>query len=157
MTWSLVSRQLSKQFGVQAEQVWDVSRVYSFDGAPKNVISLLLAKVRKTLSLTEPGLELLTTAVDPNLGFTGSSYRAANWQRWMSIRPRPYLYLNGHYVSPRRLREDFGTANLSVVRTRSGAVVEQSRATLLDSAIFCCRLRGKTESVPLDEQRRLRR
>jgi hypothetical protein len=157
LDWSLVGRQLSRQFGLSTDRVWDVSRVYSFEVAPANAISYLLGRVRSALRQSDAGIELLTTAVDPNLGFTGSSYRAANWERWMSIRPRPYLYLNGRYVSPRRLREDFGTANLGVVRTRSGAAVEQSRATLLDSAIFCCRLKKGTESVPLDEQRRLRR
>ena len=31
------------------------------------------------------------------------------------------------------------------------------RAKLLDSVIYCCRLRGITEAVPLENQRRLRR
>ncbi|MEV8371837.1 hypothetical protein AB0P21_03820 [Kribbella sp. NPDC056861] len=157
LEWALVARQLSSQFGVPRERAWDVSRVYSFDVAPTNAISFLLAKVRNAIRQSEPQVELLTTAVDPNLGFTGSSYRAANWQRWMSIGPRPYLYLDGRYVSPRRLREDYGTANLTKVRLSTGARVEQSRTTLLDSAIFCSRIKGETESVSLDEQRRLRR
>lgn len=157
LEWAVVGKQLRNQFGVAPDRVWDVSRVYSFDVAPGNAISFLLAKVRTALRQSEPQLELLTTAVDPNLGFTGSSYRAANWQRWMSISPRPYLYLDGCYISPRRLREDYGTANLTTVRTLSGAVVEQSRARLLDSAIFCCRLKGETEYLPVDAQRRLRR
>ncbi|WBQ02296.1 Mom family adenine methylcarbamoylation protein [Kribbella sp. CA-293567] len=157
LDWGRVGRQLSKQFGVPADRAWDVSRVYSFDVAPGNAISYLLGKVRKSLHQAEPDAELLTTAVDPNLGFTGSSYRAANWQRWMTISPRPYIYLDRRYISPRKLREDYDTANVSMVRALSGAVVEQSRVKLLDSAIFCSRLKGETESVPLDEQRRLRR
>ena len=46
-----------------------------------------------------PPADLLVTAVDPNLGFTGCSYRAANWQQWMTVKARPYLYENGRYVS----------------------------------------------------------
>jgi hypothetical protein len=157
LEWSVVGRQLRSQFDLPAERVWDVSRVYSFDVAPSNAISFLLAKARTAIRQSDPAVELLTTAVDPNLGFTGSSYRAANWQRWMTIRPRPYLYLDGRYISPRRLRENYGTANLAKVGAYSGVIVEQSRAGLLDSTIFCCRLRGETEPVPLDAQRRLRR
>ncbi|MEV6414289.1 hypothetical protein [Kribbella sp. NPDC051718] len=157
LEWSVVGRQLRQQFGVLPERVWEVSRVYSFDIAPSNAISFLLAKVRAALRRTEPELDLLTTAVDANLGFTGSSYRAANWQRWMSVRARPYFYLDGRYISPRQLREEYGTANLAAVRTYSGGVVELSRASLLDSTIFCCRLRGETELLPVEGQRRLRR
>ena len=29
----------------------------------------------------------------------------ANWHHWMTLRARPYFYENGHYVSPRQLRE----------------------------------------------------
>jgi hypothetical protein len=157
LQWSVVGRQLRSQFGVPPERVWDVSRVYSFDLAPSNAISFLLAKVRAALRQSEPTADLLVTAVDPNLGFTGSSYRAANWQQWMAIRARPYLYLDGRYVSPRKLREGYGTANLAKVRAHSGALVEQSRARLLDSAIYCCRVKGETEAVPAEGQKLLRR
>ena len=56
--------------------------------------------------------DLLVTAVDPNLGFTGGSYRAANWQQWMTVQARPYVYEYGRYVTPRQLRERFGTSSL---------------------------------------------
>lgn len=157
LEWMRVGRQLDTQFGVPRERVWDVSRVYSFDVAPVNAISFLLAKVRNVFRTEVRDVDLLTTAVDPNLGFTGSSYRAANWHRWMSIQARPYLYVDRLYASPRQLRQRFGTANLIELQARHVAVVEQSRAKLLDSTIFCCRVRGETESVPLDAQRRLRR
>lgn len=157
LEWVRVGRQLQTQFGVPRERVWDVSRVYSFDVAPSNAISFLLAKVRNVFRTEVRDVDLLTTAVDPNLGFVGSSYRAANWHRWMSIQARPYLYVDRLYASPRQLRQRFGTANLSELQARHGAVVEQSRAKLLDSTIFCCRVRGETEFVAPDDQRRLRR
>ncbi|HEY0616333.1 MAG TPA: hypothetical protein VGD15_02050 [Kribbella sp.] len=157
LEWMRVGRQLQTQFGVPLERVWDVSRVYSFDVAPSNAISFLLAKVRNVFRTELRDVDLLTTAVDPNLGFTGSSYRAANWHRWMSIQARPYLYVDRLYASPRQLRQRFGTANLIELQARHGAVVEQSRAKLLDSTIFCCRVRGETEFVAPDDQRRLRR
>jgi len=158
LEWMRVAKQLQTQFGVPREAVWDVSRVYSFDGAPANAISYLLGKVRQLMRRELPGVQLLTTAVDPNLGFTGSSYRAANWQQWMSIEARPYLYVDGVYASPRQLRARFGGANLAELRQANPRIrFEQSRAKLLDSLIFCCRVRGETEAVSTDTQRRLRR
>ncbi|TDU86629.1 hypothetical protein EV138_0143 [Kribbella voronezhensis] len=157
LEWMRVGRQLNSQFGVPRERAWDISRVYSFDVAPKNAISYLLARVRTVFRIEMRDVDLLTTAVDPNLGFTGASYRSANWQHWMSIQARPYLYVDRRYASPRQLRERFGTANLVELKARPGVLVEQSRAKLLDSRIFCCRVRGETESVPLDDLRVLRR
>ncbi|WP_344212360.1 hypothetical protein [Kribbella sancticallisti] len=157
LEWRRVGRQINSQFGVAMEAVWDISRVYSFDVAPANAISYLLARVRNDLRQRVPEAQLLSTAVDPNLGFTGSSYLAANWQRWMTIKPRPYLYFENGYVSPRQLRSRFETTNVSELRAAYGTKFEQSRAPLRDSMIFCCRIKGETEFVPQDLQRRLHR
>ena len=100
-----------------------------------------------------PSTELLVTAVDPNLGFTGSSYRAANWQQWMTVRARPYLYENGRYVSPRQLRKRYGTANLGELQAKfPGGRFQQSRVRLLDSMIYCCRVNGATGVVPAQRE-----
>lgn len=157
MEWMRVGRQIQSQFGTPIERIWDLSRVYSFDVAPANGISYLLAKVRNVIRTELPDVDLLTTAVDPNLGFTGSSYLAANWQRWMSVQARPYLYVDRRYASPRQLRQRFGTANLTELQVKHGVRVEQSRAKLLDSMIFCCRLRGETEFIAPHEQGLLKR
>jgi hypothetical protein len=157
LDWALVGRQLERQFGIPPERVLDVSRVYSFDVAPGNAISALLSQVRLEIRRTAPNVELLTTAVDPNLGFTGTSYRAANWQHWISVRSRPYLYSDGSYVTPRQLRSEFGTSNLADIRSLSGRRFETSRVRLLDSLIFCSRTTGETEQVKPADRRLLRR
>lgn len=157
LDWARLGRAIESAYGVPVDRVWDISRVYSFDVAPYNAISNLLAHVRRWIRAECPGVQLLVTTVDPNLGFTGASYRAANWQEWLRIRPRPYLYLNRQYVSPRQLRQQFGTANWQELRDDRGVRIELSKAKLLDSSIYCSRLRGPTESVPPDQLPRLRR
>jgi hypothetical protein len=135
-----------------------VSRVYSCDAAPPNAISFLLARVRSALRRSGHDIGLLITAVDPNLGFAGSSYRAANWQQWLTVQPRPYLYHERRYATPRQLRHRFGTSNLTELQARNpGQRFEQSRARLLDSLIFCCRLSGETQDVSPQSQHRLHR
>jgi hypothetical protein len=156
--WKRVGNQIYSQFGIPQEAVRDISRVYSCNVAPPNAISFLLARVRDSLSCRGRNIELLVTVVDPNMGFTGSSYRAANWQRWLTIEPRPYLYCDRRYISPRQLKQRFGTTNLAELTAKHpGHRFEQSRVRLLDSLIFCCRVKGETEAVPVTLQRRLRR
>jgi hypothetical protein len=157
LDWDRVGNRIQTDFGIPRSGMWDVCRVYSFEVAPTNAISFLLARVRKWLRQNEAGAELLVTAVDPNLGFTGASYRAANWQQWMTVRARPYLYHQGQYVSPRGLRSVFGTTNLADLQAREPGPFETSRARLVDSMIFCCRVNGPTQIVPEGSRPRVNR
>jgi hypothetical protein len=147
LEWKRVASWVRAQFDVDPGRVRDVARVFSCSAAPANAVSYLLARVRASLARHDAA-DLLTTVVDTNLGFTGASYRAANWQRWIAIRPRPYLYLDRRYVSPRQLRERFGTANLAELRAANpGHRFEASRARLRDSLIFGCHV-GATRDLP---------
>jgi hypothetical protein len=157
MQWKCVGKQISALHGISQERVWDVSRVYSIDGAPPNAISSLLSKVRIYARRNMPSVELLVTAVDPNLGFTGCSYRAANWQQWMTVRARPYLYEKHSYVSPRQLRERFGTASLAELQGKYSGIFEKSKVRLLDSMIYCNKVNGETKVVPAQNRPRLHR
>jgi hypothetical protein len=157
LEWKCVKKQIWIQFAIPAERIWEVSRVYSIDHAPANTISYLLAKVRIRLRRNTHPADLMTTPVDPNLGLTGSSYRAANWQQWMTVRARPYLYDRARYITPRQLRERYGTSNPSELRTQYPGRFEQSKARLLDSLIYCCAVRGETAVVPPQNQRLARR
>ncbi|WP_410787342.1 hypothetical protein [Kribbella sp. C-35] len=150
LDWQRVGDRLGRLYGVPFERMWDISRVYSFDVAPHNAISMLLGHVRRWFRENRRDAGLLMTTVDPNMGFTGVSYRAANWQRWMQVRPRPFIYVNRQYTSPRQLRARFGTANLDEVRAQPGVTVQVSSTPLLNSSIYCCRLRGGTERIPED-------
>jgi hypothetical protein len=146
-----VGGQIHARFGVPPERIWEVSRVYLAHATPPNAISFLLARVRGAVRRRVSGLDLLVTAVDPNLGFTGASYRAANWQQWLAVASPPYLYHDRRHVSPRQLRQRFGTCALAELKARyPGQRFEQSQARLRDSLVFCCRLTGETEALPED-------
>lgn len=158
LEWRRVGHAIAGQFGVPMEQAWDVSRVYAVNHAPRNSISYLLSQVRSWLRHHETGVKLLTTAVDTNLSFTGSSYRADNWRHWVTVQPRPYLYHNRRYVSPRQLRTQYGTSNITELAERYPRDrFEQSRVPLLDTMIFCIRVSAETESIPPESRRRLHR
>jgi hypothetical protein len=153
LQWRRVANQIRTQVGVPQERIRDVSRVYSHDSAPPNAISYLLARVRTALRQSDPGVDLLTTAVDRNLGFSGASYRAASWQHWITVQPRPYLYHNRFYASPRQLREQFGTSTIAELRElHPRHSFERSWVRLRESLIFCWRVRGETEFIPEAER-----
>lgn len=154
LEWKRVADQVLLQFGVPQAAAWDLSRVYSFDGAPPNAVSYLLAQVRKYFQ-KRGDVELLTTVVDPNLGFTGSSYLASNWQRWMTVRARPYLYYKGRYMSLRQMWAAFPTVRHIDELCAIDRNATRSWVELEDSLIFCCRIRGATERVPPDAQCRI--
>jgi hypothetical protein len=158
LEWKKVGNWVRIKFGISQETIRDVSRVYSCDAAPRNAISFLLSRVRSSLCRSGKSINLLITAVDPNLGFTGSSYRAAGWQCWLTVQPRPYLYQDRRYATPRQLQQRFGTSNLTELKAQyPNHRFEYSRSPLLDSMIFCCRINGETETMPLGSQHRLHR
>jgi hypothetical protein len=157
LEWKCVSNQLQAQFAIRPHGAWDVSRVYSVDSAPANAISLLLSRVRVYFRRNFPTADLLVTAVDPNLGFTGSSYRVSNWQQWMTVKARPYIYDNDRHVTPRQLRERYDTASLIELQASFPDRFQQSRVRLLDSMIYCCSVNGETKVVAPQHRRRLHR
>lgn len=158
LQWPRLEKKLEQQSGIPPERILDVSRVFAVDSAPRNCISTLLSRVRDAVRRTSRNIALLTTVVDPNLGFTGHSYRAANWQQWMTIKPRPYLYENGRFVTPRQLREQFGTTDFRELRRSHPRITfQRSRTPLLDSLLYCCRTRGATEVIASEAMPRLHR
>ncbi len=91
-----------------------LSRMFSFRWAPRNSITYLLGWVGRWLK-NEKQLESLLTWVNPNLGFQGSSYRAANWIH-IGSEPTTYRYIKGDYLTARQLFRNSECAS-SVVDT----------------------------------------
>jgi hypothetical protein len=84
------------------KKVLVVSRVFAFDWAPRNTISSLLGGVRRWLRNNMPEVQSLLTFLNPNLGFTGTSFKASNWKFYLEIEPAS-SYIDGDYVSYRAL------------------------------------------------------
>ena len=69
----------------------------------------------------------------------------------MTIKARPYLYEYERYVTPRQLRERYGTSRFDELQAKFPGRFERSKSKLLDSTIYCCRVNGETEIVPPEE------
>jgi hypothetical protein len=95
-----------------------LSRVFAFAGAPPNTLSYLLAKAahrERGYGVTE-----LVTYVNPNLGFTGTSYRASGWRHLGDEPGTQYHYLDTRYVTDRALAAAFGRHPDTVYRQLLG-------------------------------------
>jgi hypothetical protein len=77
-----------------------VSRVFAFDWAPRNSISFLLGRVAAWVRTYRPEVQRLLTYLNPNLGFNGASYLAANWLPLTEM-PVRYFYLKNNYITYR--------------------------------------------------------
>lgn len=80
-----------------------VSRVFAFDWAPRNVVSYLFARMEKARVVRGNNVRLLMTYLNPNLGFSGASYRAANWVPLGREVGTRYAYLNARYITDRQV------------------------------------------------------
>lgn len=111
-----------------AAEIAVVSRVFAFDWAPRNIISYLLARVEKASVVRGNEVRILVTYLNPNLGFSGASYRAANWVplgREMGTR---YAYLDAQYITDRQV------ARLSAT---DQSRVQYSKMSLHPLILFC--------------------
>jgi hypothetical protein len=83
-----------------------ISRVFAFKGAPRNLISYMLARVAQQewrLGVTD-----FVTYVNPNMAFSGCSYRASGWRLLGVEAPVTYRYLDHRYITDRELAARFG-------------------------------------------------
>lgn len=111
-----------------------VTRVFTFDGAPYNTISRLLGRVLRTER--GRGTSALVTYVNPSLGFSGTSYRAAGWSLLGEEPGTTYRYLDGRYATDRELVRRFGTADDNRLTTRLGDRYRRSRMPLAALKVF---------------------
>jgi hypothetical protein len=83
-----------------------VSRVYSFPVSRANSVSTLLGHARRWLKTNRPSVRWMITYLNPNLGFTGASYRADNWTL-IGHEAFDALYsADGDYLTTRVLRSE---------------------------------------------------
>jgi hypothetical protein len=115
---------------LESGNVLVVSRVYSFDWAPRNTTSYILSRVQKHISQQSKQIAMLLTYVNPNLGFSGASFRAANWKFFGREDDTRYCYLDGRYITDRVLEKTYGTSDATMLAQKLGARFEASTISL---------------------------
>jgi hypothetical protein len=87
-----------------------LSRVHAFAWIPRNSLSHILARTVRLLRERLPRPRLVFTYLNPNVGFDGASYKAANWFLYGREQGTRYAYLNQDYITDRELTARFGTS-----------------------------------------------
>jgi hypothetical protein len=111
-----------------------ISRLFVFEDAPKNSISYLLARAsahERCFDTTD-----LVTYVNPNMGFTGVSYRASGWTILGSEPGTRYKYVDGRYITDRQLLATFSTSDDAALVKRLGARFTSTSMRLMPLLIF---------------------
>ncbi|WP_455754896.1 Mom family adenine methylcarbamoylation protein [Streptomyces nigra] len=127
---------LARMLQVEERQIAVVSRSYTSPLAPRNTVSYLLARVRKALRGRPGGYEVMATAVDSNLGFTGASYAAAGWKLVTKRAVPKYRYIDGNFMADRQVFSSFGTLRSDLLRSALGAAYAESSCGLKPRLIF---------------------
>lgn len=117
-----------------------ISRVFAFDDAPRNGISYTLARAARRERHREYA-ELLLTYVNPNLGFTGVSYKASGWELLGEDSSFTYRYLDGRYITDRRLSESFATCDDNELSRLLDGRYSPTRMPLAPLLVFARRLK----------------
>ena len=134
--FDLRNLQLSLPENVVPASVFVVSRVFAFSSAPSNSISFFMSRARELLRRAEPQVSLLLTYLNPNVGFTGASYKADNWVLFGEESGTRYLYLDGDYRTDRFFWERFGSSDFAALTKILGERVTRSRFLLSPLQIF---------------------
>lgn len=111
-----------------------ISRVFAFEGAPHNCISYLLSRTAK--AERRRGFTDLVTYVNPNLGFSGSSYRASGWTLLGDEPGTSYRYLDRRYITDRELAARFGRHDDETYRRLLGPRFAMSIMPLAPLLVF---------------------
>ncbi len=118
-------------FHLDPSQVLVLSRFIAAPWAPPNTGSCTLGKIAQWLRRERREIRMLLTYLDPNVGFRGALYRAANWIFFGREKKRRYLFLDGDYVTDRQMISRFGTADFAKLQMQLGGGITRS-AFLLD-------------------------
>jgi len=134
--FDLYNIQRSLPENVVPTSVLVVSRVFAFSAAPPNSISFFMSRARELLRRIEPNVSLLLTYLNPNVGFTGASYKADNWVLFGEENDTRYLYLDGNYKTDRFFWEQFGSSDFAILTRILGDRLTRSRSVLAPLQIF---------------------
>jgi hypothetical protein len=121
-------------------QARTISRVFAFEGAPKNSISYLLSRLAR--AERRLGVSDFVTYVNPNMGFDGSSYRASGWYVIGDEPGTTYRYLDNRYATDRSLAAQFGQHDDLTYRKLLGLRFAVSTMPLKPLLVFHNRIDG---------------
>jgi len=122
--------------------VWVLSRMFAFADAPENALSFLISRcVHRFRRASCP--RLILSYLDPNLGYHGSTYRAAGAYLYATEVHAPFFYLDRDFITTRGLLTRCGTAKPAELASTFGGRFQCSTAPLRPLEVY---------AVPVDRR-----
>ena len=118
------------------KEILNLSRLYVFNWAPFNTNSYFLSKGIGYVKKHFPKIQCFTTCANPNIGHSGTSYKASNCIETAQFLGSPYLFLNGRSVTIRSLSEKYGTLDFKKLKSKLKNQLVISKSKLLPQKIF---------------------
>lgn len=131
---------------IHPHQVMVLSRVYSFREAPLNIISYMLSNIVKWLKQNNQHIKFLITYLNPNLGFSGTSYKASNWFLFAKEIDIKYTYLDGKYITLRNLSNKYNNTNMIDLKKRFNTRLTFSKIQLMPLEIYAFSIAKKIKT-----------
>lgn len=130
--------------GVRPENVLVLSRQVTVGDVPRNTWTFAFGRACRWLREHCPSVRMVLTYLDPNLGFRGASYRAANWTLLGQEPKGRYVFVDGVPVPNRELIALHGTARFDYLQALLGSRVERTTVSLQPLSVFGFMLRVAT-------------
>ena len=121
-----------------------LSRVFAFDGAPRNTISHLMSRtahMERKMGVTD-----WMSYVNPNMGFNGVSYLASGWHLLGEQPGTTYRYLDNRYITDRELAIKVGSYDDDTYSRLLGERFAKNKMRLEPLLVFSRRLVQKNSS-----------
>lgn len=122
--------------GVRPESVVVLSRQVTVGDVPRNTWTFAFGRACRWFRAHRPDIRMVLTYLDPNLGFEGASYRAANWTLLGKEPKGRYVFVDGIPVPNRELMRLYGTARFDDLQVLLGSRVERTTMPLQPLCVF---------------------
>ncbi|MBU0708762.1 hypothetical protein KJ596_03345 [Patescibacteria group bacterium] len=113
-------------FEAQISDLLVLTRMYAVNSCPHNALSLLLSLSVAHIKNKESTVQYtgLLTAVNPNVFFIGSAFKASNFHPFATVVFEP-LYSEGNYITRRSCQRKFGTEVRQTLLSAHGLTASQ--------------------------------
>ncbi len=113
-----------------------LSRLVAADDVPPNTMTHFMGRMFEWLRTSHHEIRILLSYLNPNLAFSGSVYRASNWQLFAREPKQQVFYVDGSYVTDREVIRRFGTNDPALLPLHDGSPLSISRQHLLPLEVF---------------------
>jgi hypothetical protein len=137
--------------GLGASDVWVLSRLFAFADAPENALSFLISRCVHRFRQARPRPRLILSYLDPNVGYSGSTYRAAGAYLYATEAHAPFFYLDRDFITTRALVSRCGAARPSELASTLGGRFQCSTTPLLPLEIYAVAVDRRLSRSPCFE------